>query len=56
LNSAEVAVYGNSVNDFKVGLIGPEYDGFGTKVAWPSGLNALSFQGPSTICHKGLLA
>ena len=54
--SAASVVNGTSSNLARVGLTGPEYFVFGTIVTCPSALNALSFHGPSTTCHSGLVA
>ena len=51
--SALAVMKGTSLNSASFGLIGPEYDLFGTNVTCPSLLNALSFHGPSTMLHSG---
>ena len=56
LNSASGEVNGISLKPSSFGLSGPLYFGLGTKSAAPSGVNDLSFHGPSTTCHSGSVA
>jgi hypothetical protein len=54
--SAASVVNGTSLNAVRRGLMGPEYSLLGTIVRCPSGLNAVSFHGPSTMPHSGDVA
>src|SRR5580658_4082389 len=56
LYSAESEVKGTSLNTEIVGLTGPEYEGLGTMVTSPAASKLVRCQGPSTICHSGLVA
>ena len=49
-------VNGTSLKPSSLGLFGPEYFGFGTKSAAPSGVKDFSFHGPSTTDHSGSVA
>src|SRR5215467_4438496 len=54
--SAESAVYGRNLTVDSCGLGLPEYFVFGTIVTLPVLLKLVSFHGPSTTDHSGLVA
>src|SRR5215831_7447183 len=54
--SAESAVYGRNLTVDSCGLGLPEYFVFGTIVTLPVVLKLVSFHGPSTTDHSGLVA